>query len=56
VGALPPGAYSVIAIDGADAGNWQDPARLALLRARAESVTTGAGDVRYRDLRLDRSR
>jgi hypothetical protein len=50
---LPPGEYHVIAIDPADADNWQDPARLEALASEAARLTIAAGDTaKTLDLRL----
>jgi hypothetical protein len=50
---LPPGEYNVIAIDPAEADDWQDPARLEALAGEATKVTVAAGDTsKTVDLRL----
>ena len=41
---LPPGEYNVIAIDPAEAEDWQDPARLEALAGEAAKLTIAASD------------
>lgn len=50
---LPDGAYGVAVIDEAGARDWQDPARLSVLRARARPVTVRARETRPVELRYD---
>lgn len=50
---LPPGEYYVMAIDPAEADDWQDPARLEAFATEAARLTIAAGDTaRTLDLRL----
>ena len=50
---LPPGEYHVIAIDPAEADDWQDPARLETFASEAARLTIAAGDTeKTLDLRL----
>ena len=48
---LPPGDYIFVAVDDADAENWQDEARLAKLAPLGTRVTLAAGEPRTIDLR-----
>jgi hypothetical protein len=50
---LPPGDYYAIAVEPADADEWQDPARLELLAAQATRLSVSAGDsLKTLDLRV----
>jgi hypothetical protein len=54
---LPAGDYYVIAIDPAEADNWQDPTRLEALASQAARLTIGTSETsKTLDLRLKASR
>jgi hypothetical protein len=54
---LPAGDYYVIAIDPAEADNWQDPTRLEVLASQAARLTIGTSETsKTLDLRLKASR
>jgi hypothetical protein len=49
---LPAGQYLLVAIDEADANNWQDPARLDAWRTVATRVTLSEAETKVQDLRM----
>ena len=50
---LPPGDYYLVAVDNADADDWQDPSRLEALASRATRLSVAAGDaLKTLDLRI----
>jgi hypothetical protein len=52
IGTLPPGQYYAVAVERADAGEWQDPEFLDGLSRAATSFSLGEGEMRTLDLRL----
>jgi hypothetical protein len=49
---MPPGSYSIIAVDYIEAGSWGDPELLERLKARARRITLADGGTEQLDLKL----